>query len=64
MKTRDDQREAHACEMCDAVSLHWVRWQNARGDQRYFCDNDCLAQWIERTHANVPREIALELHKD
>jgi hypothetical protein len=52
--------EAHVCAWCDMVSLSWVRWQNDRGWQHYFCDNDCLAQWIARGVVNVAREIQLE----
>ena len=52
--------EAHVCEFCDAVDVVWVRWQNSHGAVRYFCDNDCLSQWIARGLENIGREIALE----
>jgi hypothetical protein len=51
---------AHTCEVCTAVTLHWILWQNARGHQRYFCDNDCLAHWIAQQYINVGREVRLE----
>ena len=56
----DHQICAHACEVCDAVTLRWIQWQNARGDQRYFCDNDCLAGWLAQQHRNAVREGVLE----
>ena len=51
---------AHTCEICREVTLQWVEWRNWQGMQRYFCDNDCLAQWIERMREDIAREIALE----
>ena len=53
-------RCAHPCELCNAVTLHWIRWQNWVGAQRYFCDNECLTQWIIRDLENVRRAVALE----
>jgi hypothetical protein len=60
MTPGDGRIEAHTCERCDAVTLHWIRWQNWRGGTCYFCDNDCLAQWIARGLVNVWREARLE----
>ena len=45
--------EAHVCEFCERVDVRWVRWQNERGSVRYFCDNDCLVQWIARGLENI-----------
>jgi hypothetical protein len=52
--------EAHVCPWCDAGTLHWVLWQNSQGAWVYFCDNDCLVQWIEWQRDNACREVALE----
>ena len=51
---------AHACEFCDRVDVVWVCWQNERGATHFFCDNDCLIQWIARGLDRIRREAALE----
>ena len=52
--------EVHTCEMCHAVTgVHWVLWQNAHGWRLYFCDNDCLAQWLTRGRVRAIREVVL-----
>ena len=55
-----DSIEAHTCELCQAVTLHWCRLENANGYQHYFCDHECVLRWIERQHENVYRESLLE----
>jgi len=48
------------CFMCEAVTPNWVLWSNARGETYYFCDSDCLSQWIKRQL----RDIAMEINFD
>jgi|RhiMetdeSRZDD1v2_1073273.scaffolds.fasta_scaffold161121_3 hypothetical protein len=37
------------CVMCEALTDDWVVWGAAYVEEVfYFCDNDCLAQWLVR----------------
>jgi hypothetical protein len=36
------------CYQCGAFTKRWIRWSNAAGAKHWFCDNDCLTQWIAR----------------
>jgi hypothetical protein len=55
-----DRFDAHICAYCYGVMLDWVRWQNERGMQHYFCDNECLTQWIQCGLDTICQEIAVE----
>ena len=62
MTTDPDRFEAHICAYCYGVMLLAVRWQNVLGKQRYFCDNECLTQWIQRGRDTICSDIAMEHH--
>jgi len=47
--------------MCEAFATFWVLWMNARGEAYFFCDNDCLREWLERNLDDVGREIRWEM---
>ena len=49
--------DVRVCEMCEAGTRRWVYWQQASGEHHYFCDNDCLTQWIIRSRAIVCAEV-------
>lgn len=51
MTARGDGWDVQVCEVCDGGTLHWVRWQNAHGEQHDFCDNECdSSQQEQRRH--------------
>jgi hypothetical protein len=52
--------DAPLCAYCSGVTPHAVRWQNARGMHHYFCDNECLVQWIQRGRETICHDIAME----
>jgi hypothetical protein len=57
MHFRDGCIEAHTCDFCNLVSLCWVRWENWQGERHHFCDDDCLAQWLERLMRETIAEV-------
>ena len=45
------------CVMCEALTDDWVVWGAAYVEEvYYFCDNDCLAQWLVRLKAAAAEE--------
>jgi hypothetical protein len=48
------------CYVCQAVTQHWVVWGASHVEEvYYFCDNDCLGQWLERGRDEACR-LAME----
>ena len=49
------------CKTCGHASRTWTRWSNwTHSTVYYFCDNDCLRQWINSFREDVMREVIAE----
>jgi hypothetical protein len=58
-------RAARRCAQCQAGVTTWICWHSWRGDPHYFCDNECLAQWLmDRRRAAIRRSVPALHHEE
>jgi hypothetical protein len=39
--------QTNPCHQCGLPIHYAITWSSARGERHVFCDNDCLARWLE-----------------